>query len=962
MTSWIKNALMVPVNYGMDQANYLISNLLAIIFNVYGNKLLRIENDKIVKSCQCLKDYNIFHLYPIYIREIEQDIELNTLKIDRGTITNTTVSIPRKSFLVDATVVNVDVVTLDISLSRNDNSLYFSTLENSYLLNSNVVKKNEDLLNVYLQINSFLTQYFYRIHLGIKTITINVLSHCRIVICDLSYHDNHLTISSISLFPISGEENKLLEIVSLSWEIIESRLKSDGTLFDEHERGRIHIYKVGIQASLSQYLPNIYFQDTNNKLRLLVTIDRLVYDSLSIKGLVMEIVPDGLVVKNFENGDIFDIATITPCRGADLVTFDVLRNICRIFSSFSLEIVDLSTLCQWLKKSNSDLRNLFGKFVFLKDNSCHSPKLSIIGFDTKISCLNRVFECKLGKISIPSESSLLLHDRSFPENFESPNNSKFSCQSSLSRSDMNFPGILELVDVSIKYCSPDSMTAVIKNVTVKQDSYHLVDITIQGNDFWFRSDMTDIHQMERRLNFDFKRAKVMDLVNMIRHIIDLVNSCNLARKADDVNKPALSVYLSINDSSVIQHYLGYQFKFIINQGRYHINEYQAIDVDGSILINDQVLVVTYLPIIGTKVTKAEFLKLRINPGTLDQLIHLFQVVLQKYFEKNSHKRKECKKRMLESFIVSDLEELERDVDYPETSSQPNLGSSNDLRFSRGPVELAIIEDYITEKLEINNVQVNIKILDIALSDDLKSSKEDPETFLRIILKEVGFTEVDGTGEKSYLFNIMTGGIIDTTAADLAWKYFVKSAVKSNLLEFDLKIIGGDYHLSISVAPLVMKVREGTLLRLLSFFSQPQMSKSKNVPITMKRFYLSAIQVSLSYCPLILEGMQGDILTIKDFQLVLSSQLLENVDGVDQLFYLISQKWKDEINPSNIAQFIPSIKGIGPYIGSLVQMFHFIRRYLKEVKRDKKIRYLTKNINFVSNAIRSGAYEVYEFFR
>jgi len=124
---------------------------------------------------------------------------------------------------------------------------------------------------------------------------------------------------------------------------------------------------------------------------------------------------------------------------------------------------------------------------------------------------------------------------------------------------------------------------------------------------------------------------------------------------------------------------------------------------------------------------------------------------------------------------------------------------------------------------------------------------------------------------------------------------------------------------------------------------------------------------VNYYPLILKqmGLGPHVLTLKDFHIKLSPQLIHHAGNLSELLDIVGNRWKKDINPENLLQFIPNIKIIQPYATPVMRILHIISQYLQRKDNQKKIRNLTKNINnginLMTGLIKTGATHVWDLF-
>ena len=97
--------------------------MISIFFNLYGKRLLKIDDDKIIKKNECKDDKDIFYFYPLTIKQIEQNVGLNLITILSGTINDLILSVPWKAILTDPTLIEIDNIKLVTTFNENMESI-----------------------------------------------------------------------------------------------------------------------------------------------------------------------------------------------------------------------------------------------------------------------------------------------------------------------------------------------------------------------------------------------------------------------------------------------------------------------------------------------------------------------------------------------------------------------------------------------------------------------------------------------------------------------------------------------------------------------------------------------------------------------------------------------------------------------------------------------------------------------
>src|SRR5271154_3897222 len=184
MTDWLKQICRSPFKYGMESLNFVIVKAITVIFNMYGKRLLKLDDDKIIKANEFINNRNVFHMYPINFKDIDQDIGLNILKITQGTINNLVISVPWKAMLSESTLVNITDINVTLAILKNTDTIYLSAIS---------------------QTNSYLDTEINKIDFDIDLMTIVLDNHFRIVIHDCKYYESNISIGKIIINTINGD-------------------------------------------------------------------------------------------------------------------------------------------------------------------------------------------------------------------------------------------------------------------------------------------------------------------------------------------------------------------------------------------------------------------------------------------------------------------------------------------------------------------------------------------------------------------------------------------------------------------------------------------------------------------------------------------------------------------------------------------------------------------------------------
>ncbi|AEX61357.1 hypothetical protein c7_R291 [Megavirus courdo7] len=265
---WLKNICSVPIKLGLDKTNFVVMNLITYIFNIYGKKILKTDNDEIISHNECINDINIFYLHPLQFREIKYNWNENIFKINTGTITNLTVAFPWTSLFTQSTKVNIDNISIEISMDDSNHNMIKSMIDDpdSYL---NIhITENSDINDVYTGINDIVKKYFSNIKVNIGTIDIVIINHFIIKIKNCEYTDNKLTIEKVKII---SKNNKSTRIQNINLSI------TNDNEFD------INISKIDISSDFIDNLPIIKFKSDKNTPESNININIKVSDFLFSK-------------------------------------------------------------------------------------------------------------------------------------------------------------------------------------------------------------------------------------------------------------------------------------------------------------------------------------------------------------------------------------------------------------------------------------------------------------------------------------------------------------------------------------------------------------------------------------------------------------------------------------------------------------------------------------------------------
>ncbi|XWV26936.1 hypothetical protein QJ857_gp0113 [Tupanvirus soda lake] len=991
MAEWLKNICLSPFKFGLDKVNYVAVNAISVIFNLYGKRLLKIDDDKIIKSNECKNERDIFYFYPLSLKQIEQDVGLNLVVIESGIINDLSLSIPWKAMLTEPTLITIADIKLVTSFSHNTNSIYFNSLENtnSYFLSSKgKIKENQDLLNAYKEINALLSEYFNKITLEIKQIEIELLEHFKVIINGITFSNSVLTVNKMQIYS-SGDEKLLISIDKLQFNTVEYHLS---------------IGEINIDTKFVNHLPNFYTDDSKSKLKLKLNIDVLKMEKLFLKNLDLVLDSDNILVKNISHIDIDDILLFKNDNSStNLLSFSTENNICKLEKPIDIKFSSINDVVKWVGQLKEIICIITNKIIVI---NLEEPKeknpLQIKNIESNIIYGDDYFNLKLDNLLVDEYTNFLgvkiVHD---------------GTTGTMDKILIGEKGVVFLVNSNVlsnDFHVFSVTTKIIKNdlgIDISFNQANAVNIIQFIN---FVTNIIDKFTTPKSEEPDNLITNEMNNLDLSASIVDLSETLEIVEKIEE-KKPYM-VNLVIEESNLLVRYEETNFNAIVKKANICITTKTATNVTADILMNDFLLAKIQSKHLSSNSIVLEKFQIFLDPETFDQLNYIFGTLTpekqfedEPEFEISEEGLRQLHEALTRSFMAKSVIDLEKSIKGSTQSiiethkkEEQNIQIFNTpqikmLTTSFANLRSVLIDDYYLEKEDPMGLELEIiiKSLHLYLFDKLvkcnSNDKNDP-AFLCAIFKEIELQKIkEEVHEKKkeplisvfekgrkikpnfrdkYNIYIKTGGIIDTQCHDPEWKYFAKFC-KDNMFEASVIIHGDALRSSIYLSPITTNIREETLLRLLAFFSNSHHIPKNNNPLYVDYFSVSCIDIVVNFYPLILKqiGMGPNAFTLKDFKIRLSPQVITHVDGIDKVISIICNKWKDDVKPENIFQFIPNIKIIKPYAVPFVNFIQLTTKYFKHAHNKKKIRAITKNFNkgadMISAFVKYGVNQVWEYF-
>src|ERR1700733_2124744 len=894
MVEFFKQMYLIPFKYGIEKMNNTCMKIISLIFNQCGKRLFKINNDvQFVEHYECVDNYNKFYCCPIDLKEIDQDFLLNTFKIKTGRIENLILSIPHKIFLKGTTNIHIQKITLQVDIIKNDNSLYFSTLEtnNIYFVDQNKYVKN-DLSDIILEIKRLLLEYLDTITIQIECIELNLRENIIICLNDVYYDSQKVEIKSIII-----NHDNLLQIDDIIFMISDKKLK---------------ISKINANDKLIDYLPFIYMDDHSGDISVSIKIDKFHTNLLEITNLEMDIVKNLIIIKflkkiKFDN--IFSL--ITSDNTTSILDFDQNSNLITFKQNIRISFDDFNKLNCWIDSFANMISSFQKKIITIETTK---KQLYISQLKISIFFKNEVFNVQIksmGYINNEIVDLLIEHDRT----------------------------ILKIGKINIgkSFCA--------ENIILFEEGL-----------FDLRAKYMEVRKQNNELNFYFNRAKLVEIkafITFVSNITSLFSSYDDSNFTIFLNISKSIVKMKYLQS-IINLVIEIMNVNLLNKSMTNvkadlfIDKYLIAKLSAN-SINHQNFNIQNLHIFLDPIMNEQIIVI-INSLIPINEHHYANCIDNDVCEK-------IRQAMSETIIANNMKQFEKNVELLTTSILPISGKQNNnsklfsandhfMReknslkkykpitqiFSNNNLKSLLIDDYSIEEEE-TNLKIIIDNLCVYLFEKLpEQSSKDRKPFISVFFKEINLMKSNITNQiprNKYKIMINQFAIIDNLSNDLKWKYFI--IPKFKITAFDCEIIQHDdiYRLIVHISPLKASIREETLLKLISFFEfKKENISSKSEPKFIEHFYIDNINIFLNFYPSIINKIsKSESFTLSDFEMIIKHVAFNNIGGFDRLFEIFGNHIKNEIKPENIMQFIPNIKLIKPYAKSLMNIYKMTFRYI-----------------------------------
>jgi hypothetical protein len=949
MAEWIRNVFIKPFINVFDGIGPVIAKVATIIINQYGKRLLKMDTDKIIRECICQDNHNILYLYPLHMKEIELKFALNLLRISEGIINNPIIIIPWGNLLSESTVINISDIYLQIFFSRNIENICpvkIESVNTSFF--SDDTEEKQSILDIYSEIYEHLVQFCSRVKFKIDFIKIMIVDYLEVILNNVLLDNCEFFVENVEIRSLSN--GKLIDITPIKYQW-ESKCLNFGV--------------IEIDNSIITNIPELYLSPSEKSYDINIVIDRFIMKELDARNIEITINQNILNVKQIECLCISDVTHISFTRYLDknnILSFDCSSWEITFQSCLNFELSNLPKLLLWGKKINNILKMVFSKIIILDSNDKDKhKKIMVNSLEIRLIYGDNDMFVKIGNLYIKKKN--------------------------------------KMSDITIKNNKIISELVVAR--TGKKYRSQMCDISIGTSEFTSTFDIIKIVKNGQDLNVEISGGNASDILQ----IIDLLSNIIKRNHTNDTNLMEMGYFSRIR-IIIFEYRIGFSHKqnnFVVllkNANIHYHKDNNNISASFriSILINEYLVAKASIEYISKGKIVINKLRIFLDPDIFDKVCYLCGILNMEplrseeifYRHVPPEGLEQLQVALSRSIIVENISQLEHHIDetigtIAYNSDAPNIKflitSINDLR-------KLIIDDYISRSKELHfDIELRIVSSHIYMYDKLnKVDKNKKKSFLCIILKDIYFTKSSEQVPRNdnnnivkvieygnhcldtkynYILKIKNGAIMDITCQQLEWKYLVKFT--NNMLNVHISMYHNSLRVNITFGQFMANIREETLVRLLAFFSCNHCLPSGSKRLHVEYLEIGAINGIVNYYPIILNsiGMCRESFTIKNFRLYLKPQSIRYVENLDHAVRKIIDKWKEEVNPNNMFQFIPNIKIIQPYATPMVYLISLITQYFKHPSNRKKIHSITKNINnrayLVAKLIKSGIHYVWDLF-
>ncbi|AZL89974.1 hypothetical protein QKC54_gp0239 [Megavirus baoshan] len=913
---WLKNICSIPIKLGLDKTNFVVMNLITYIFNIYGKKILKTDNDEIISHNECINDINTFYLHPLQFKEINYNWNENVFKINTGTITNLKVAFPWTSLFTQSTQVNIDSVFIDISMGDFNYNMIKSTYDDpdSYLDTN--IKENSDINDVYNGIDDIVKKYFSNIKVNIDIIDIIIINHFTIKIKNCEYSNNKLTIEKIKII---SNKNKSTKIQNIS-------LSITNNIFD------INISKIDISSDFVDNLPIIKFKSDKNTPESIfsvnIKVSEFLFSKLFIQNIDLNYCSEIITINNISKITLGDALLINFSENntntSNIAQFNITENSCKFGKNIQCKLTNINYVIKKITKLIKIINYLNNKII-IKNISNTSKYLLLHNIELII-----IYHDDIWNLCI---YDIILHDTITMNNIEYKHRN------------------------IIAHCD---------NIFIRDKQYHFNNLKTNNTEFIFKSKSLFV-TIDKDFNINIDNSYCSGITSFGSYINNLIEQFKSKEESETNNskiiKSTVNKFLNIKKAQISLDYLNSKYIFIIDNAKICLSDKSIIDINTHIFIDNYLISkinAKYISPNNVNITNIEFY---LDPNIFDIFIQSFGLLIPNNDENNLTQylpddiMDKIQDALDNSIVSSSMYDLEQNTNKI-TESIMNTYIDTKIKNFDKPI-ITILSESINDFKSIligdykhqesnDNLKISFDSINIYLYDKLSIHKSKTKNlpFVCLVVKNISIIYQKKLEMlMTYKINIEKIALIDINCVDPKWKYFLKFT-GSNAINIYLSKQNDIIKLNINLNPIFLNIREETLVRLLAYLTEIKMMPTNDNIIFIEKFTMNEINLTINYYPILLKKIDAGTnnLFIKDFKIIIPPYVLKNIDGLDKLVKEIQNNICQIINPNNIVQFVPNIKLVKPYVMPINNIIIMISKYIHSPINRNNLRKITYNIN------------------
>ena len=552
------------------------------------------DTDKIIKNNECINDRDIFYLYPLFLKETNKNIGLNTIKLENGIINDLVISVPWKAMLMTETHITINDINLTLSITKKNDSIDILSLENMnsyFATNKSMYTKdeNQDLMVAYREINLLLVQYFKKIDFHIKHVHITLRGYFDLTIQNIIFKDNIIQIEKII---IHVNDLKLCTVTNLIIQLDNNELSIDDLYIDlainnhipnfyaeisneDFPNININIGKLTINVEPANLLSQILdLPDLQRKSGLGVypvepdisqplhelsapsKVDTNDKNQLVAQELNIVINSKYLHLKKLAELKINDLLFCQFNNKLDVLTFEIEKKICIICKEqqIKVKLANITDLISWFKNFSLMMQDIFNKYI-VTDNDwmnesdqikqsndqlepiqkpfiVHNIKANIIYGDDIFDIVIDQF-CLTDKTIISGVNIHYDNTIGIFDNIIFYDTGGIVFTNSCVKSENEFNIKISENDLNIKTSENDLNIKTSENDFNIKTSENDFNIKTSENDFNIKSETTQILKTIESLDIFFTNANVTNITELINFIILMIDKFISNDKSND---------------------------------------------------------------------------------------------------------------------------------------------------------------------------------------------------------------------------------------------------------------------------------------------------------------------------------------------------------------------------------------------------------------------------------------------